>query len=79
MESHCATIRDFENELTALRGSERVIRDETRGGSHTPSILTGRTSPHCVGGTGIRQRQGEKSSESETKLGLELRTEGEGD
>ena len=33
-------IRDFENELTALCSSERVIRDETRGGSHTPSILT---------------------------------------
>ena len=31
----------FERELTTLRGSEQVIRDETRGGSHTPSILTG--------------------------------------
>ena len=35
------TIRDFKSELTALRGSERVIQDETRGGSHTLLILTG--------------------------------------
>jgi len=35
------TIQDFENELTALHGSEQVIQDKTREGSHTLSILTG--------------------------------------